>query len=237
MLLLFIDQEEESSELFIHLLSNISSEVEVRWYKNMEDVDWLMDAKPDLIFVNVLQYRHLSFEIPCVLMADSIADWAEYSHLTPIFDKLLRPFQMSQLLKIFEKYHFYKRHFKVLNQNYCSEKRWKDRIIGKKGTNFHVILCKDISFIYTESKIVFAIDKDGNRFILEQSLSDLEMMLNPTNFFRVNRKFIVHILGIKSFKPSFKGKIALELEHLSKAEVSISQENAQQFRKWIEGLA
>ena len=36
------------------------------------------------------------------------------------------------------------------------------------------------------------------------------------------------------FKPSFKGKIALELLHLAKAEVSISQENAAQFKKWIE---
>ncbi len=112
----------------------------------------------------------------------------------------------------------------------------KDRLIAKKGTNFKVIFLTDVAYFFTESKVVFLIDKNGDKYIVEHSLTELENHLAQKYFFRVNRKFIVNISAIKSFKPSFKGKIALELIHLSKAEVSISQENAADFKNWIEQI-
>jgi DNA-binding LytR/AlgR family response regulator len=121
-----------------------------------------------------------------------------------------------------------------LKVTFSIQNQVKDRLIAKKGTNFLVVQTADVAYFYTESKVVFLIDKNGDKFIVENTLSELENLLAKQQFFRVNRKFIVNITAIKSFKPSFKGKIALELIHLAKAEVSISQENATEFKNWVE---
>ncbi len=237
MLIFFVEKEVEFAEFFVHLMENIASNVRVKCFTSLEELEFRKDEQlPNLIFVNANEYGILKLAIPIVLMSDNLALLSEFSSIRHVFAKLSKPFDSNSLSEILEKYYFFEKHFRIQSTPKLPEFP-QLRLIAKKGTNFHVLLTQNISFIYTESKVVFAIDKFGDRFILEQSLSDLEAVLNPVNFFRVNRKFIVHIHAIKSFKSSFKGKIALELEHLSKAEVSISQENAQQFRKWIEGNA
>ncbi|WP_259014216.1 LytR/AlgR family response regulator transcription factor [Emticicia fluvialis] len=155
-------------------------------------------------------------------------------------DYLRKPIEKAELVRILDKYEALRKHFvmQARNNEALSNNNGnpaKERLIVKKGTNYYVMPAIDIAFIYTEARVVFLIDKTGERYIVEKNLSELELELSGRQFFRANRKFIVSIDAIKSFKPSFKGKIAIELMHLSKAEVSISQENAAQFKRWIEG--
>ena len=188
----------------------------------------------------------LSFEIfqesnvpfPIVFMSAYDKYWLQAMPFNAI-DYLRKPIGKAEIIRVLDKYETLRKHFLLNTNNAESGTSYKalakDRLVVKKGTNYYVMKTDEVAFIYTESRVVFLIDKTGERYIVEKNLSELELELPVRQFFRVNRKFIVSIDAIRSFKPSFKGKIALELMHLSKAEVSISQENAAQFRKWIEG--
>lgn len=183
-------------------------------------------------------FQEISPSFPVVFMSAYDKYWSQ-AMIFNALDYLRKPIEKEEILRVLDKYEALKIHFlkRFSAENALKTEKnalHKDRLIAKKGTNYYVILTKNIAFIYTESRIVFLIDQQGERYTVERSLSELEIELSSREFFRVNRKFIVHIDAILSFKPSFKGKIALELMHLAKAEVSISQENATQFKKWIE---
>ncbi len=201
---------------------------------------------PDLAFCEVELFDGLVFELfqeilpnfPIIFMSAYDKYWSQSMGFNAI-DYLRKPIVKEEVNRVLDKYETLKMHFlKQYTQknalNGLKNVFQKDRLIAKKGTNNYVIFTNQIAFIYTEARIVFLIDRTGERYTVERSLSELEIELSSRDFFRVNRKFIININAILSFKPSFKGKIALELLHLAKAEVSISQENAAQFRKWIE---
>lgn len=112
----------------------------------------------------------------------------------------------------------------------------RTRLIVKKGIENIPMLLHNISLFYTESKIVFAIDQFGKKYMVENNLSELEHELDETIFFRANRQYIINIDHIKSFKTHERVKLKVDMnpaelnEHSS---IIISQENAQAFRKWI----
>ncbi|GAB3506646.1 LytR/AlgR family response regulator transcription factor [Emticicia fontis] len=184
-------------------------------------------------------FQQVNVAFPVVFMSAYDKYWSQAMPLNAI-DYLRKPIDKTEIIRVLDKYETLRKHFllSLTNTHRSADYKplsTKDRLIVKKGTNYYVMKTDEVAFIYTESRVVFLIDKTGERYIIEKNLGELELELSARQFFRVNRKFIVSIDAIKSFKPSFKGKIALELMHLSKAEVSISQENAAQFRKWIEG--
>jgi DNA-binding LytR/AlgR family response regulator len=249
MTILIVEKTEEHVKLVAEVLAEyypMSELVHCRSIK--ESLAYLtMNEGVGLGFFEVEQADGLSFEIfqqtpvafPVVFMSAYDKYWLQAMPLNAI-DYLRKPIEKNEIIRVLDKYETLRKHFllTVINPSKSPDYKSlsaKDRLVVKKGTNYYVIKTDDIAFIYTESRVVFLIDKTGERYILEKNLSELELDLPGRQFFRVNRKFIVSIDAIKSFKPSFKGKIALELMHLSKAEVSISQENAAQFRKWIEG--
>lgn len=182
-------------------------------------------------------FRQITVAFPIVFMSAYDKYWLQAMPFNAI-DYLRKPIEKTEVVRVLDKYETLSKHFlETIIKTRPDYKTLpaKDRLIVKKGTSYYVMKTDEVAFLYTESRVVFLIDKTGERYVIEKNLSELELELPNRQFFRVNRKFIVSIDAIRSFKPSFKGKIALELMHLSKAEVSISQENAAQFRKWIEG--
>jgi DNA-binding LytR/AlgR family response regulator len=87
---------------------------------------------------------------------------------------------------------------------------------------------------FTENKIVYAIDRNSRKFMVDKNLSDLEEELDEKTFFRANRQYILNIEYIKSFKPYERVKlwVDLTLQDLDHS-IIVSQETAPAFRKWL----
>jgi two-component system LytT family response regulator len=77
------------------------------------------------------------------------------------------------------------------------------------------------------------VDDRSQKFIIDQSLNDIEKQLDPSQFYRVNRKYIVHINAIRKIKSYPKSKLQLELEPMNNDEIIISQENVGSFKQWM----
>jgi DNA-binding LytR/AlgR family response regulator len=110
----------------------------------------------------------------------------------------------------------------------------KKRLIVRKGIENILLKLEDVVLFYTDSKIVYTLDKYGKKYICEENLSQLEYLLDDYQFFRANRQYIINSEYVKSYKTYEKVKLIVtmllpELTH----EIIISQETAPAFRQWI----
>ena len=82
-------------------------------------------------------------------------------------------------------------------------------------------------FIYTKSNEKYVVDGD--------TMDEIESMLNPDKFYRVNRQFIVNIDIISRVWGLENAKLMLKLKEPYQAvEIDISRQKAPIFKKWLE---
>ncbi len=108
------------------------------------------------------------------------------------------------------------------------------RILLKKGTEFHFCRVEEIACFYTESRLVFLVDLNGQKHLTDfKTLNELEDELDQMIFYKVNRQFIVNINAIKKFRQVDRVKLAVELIVKVPGEIIISQGNVPGFKNWI----
>jgi DNA-binding LytR/AlgR family response regulator len=110
----------------------------------------------------------------------------------------------------------------------------KERLVVRKGFSSVLLKMEDIVLFYTESRVVYVLDKEGRRYMCDQNLSELETLLDKHTFFRANRQYIVNIQYIKGYKTLERVKLAVDVNcNETNHSVVVSQETAPYFRKWI----
>jgi DNA-binding LytR/AlgR family response regulator len=208
-----------------------------------ESLQWLaVNEEPDLAFVDIQLSDDHSFEIfrrrPLkfpVIFTTAYDKYLLESFEFNSIDYLLKPITEDKLKRSLDKVKKLELHFlqgnilKLIDQ---SKQKGRNRIVARKGTEFVALGTDDVAYFFTEHKIVFVRDFTGRQMIVDQNLGELEAELDPTTFFRLNRKFIVHQKAIDRFKPD-NGKIQVFLKPEVKEEVHVSKETAPEFRKWI----
>jgi DNA-binding LytR/AlgR family response regulator len=112
--------------------------------------------------------------------------------------------------------------------------RKKTRLIVKKGEENVALRVEDIAFIYREGTLVIAVDMELKKYLCARNLMQLEQELDHSMFFRVNRKYIVNINCIKSYRSFEKVKLEINLVFSNtNHQIIVSQETAPLFKKWI----
>ena len=111
---------------------------------------------------------------------------------------------------------------------------YRKRLIVQKGAEFISLKTEDAVLFYTQNRLVFVIDKNEKRYIINKKMNELATELNPDSFFRANRQCIIHVDFIKSFRTYERVKLIIEISLTQMPfPVIISQENAAAFRRWI----
>ena len=95
------------------------------------------------------------------------------------------------------------------------------------------VLTDQIAYFEGEDRYVYLVKKDGARYIVQYRLSDLETLLDPKQFFRLNRSFIAHFDAISAMINLSKSRIKVELNPKAKREVIVSSEYSQGLKKWL----
>jgi DNA-binding LytR/AlgR family response regulator len=210
-----------------------------------ESVKWIKNnAMPDLFFMDIELTDGLSFKIfeeaniTCPIIFTTAYDdyWQEAFEYNSI-DYLLKPIRQDKLEAAMAKYEILKKHFaqnlqQLLSQN-APGNGIRKRFLVKRGIDYVSIKAEEIAYFYATHKVVCLVDTKANRFILDQSLADLEKQVDPSLFYRVNRKYLVHINAIKKIKSYPKSKIQLEVDPPASEEILISQENVAAFKEWM----
>ena len=109
------------------------------------------------------------------------------------------------------------------------------RVILRKGDEYIVFKTNDIAYLYLENKSCFLVDiRNGAINKVSGSLRDIYEMLDPGEFYRVNKNYIVSIRAIQSLKGCDINKVELILKPHPAEKVFISQLRISDFKEWIE---
>ena len=208
-------------------------------------IAWLeANGQPDLLFVDIQLGDGTSFDVfrRSRLNCPVVFTTAYDDHVLEAFqsngiDYLLKPIRREKVAAALEKYERLKGHFlsdhaaiaRVLSKTPAP----RDRFLGRKGSEFVPVRAADVAYFFSEHKLVFLVTREGKRHMLDKTLADVESMLEPERFFRVNRNFLASIDAISRCSPLGKGKLLVQLTPPTGAEVTVSQERAGEFKRWL----
>jgi DNA-binding LytR/AlgR family response regulator len=114
------------------------------------------------------------------------------------------------------------------------ETQYKSRFMVRLGQRIMAIPIEQIAYFYSESKLTFIVSEDGRKFPIDTPLNEIEGLLEPKSFFRINRQFIVKFTAIAEMHPYFKGRIKLKLQPDCHEEIVVSSERSPEFKSWLE---
>ncbi len=84
-----------------------------------------------------------------------------------------------------------------------------------------------------KNQLSFIKTKASQKFIVDYALDDIEAQLDPSLFFRLNRKIITHVTSIESVHPYFNSKLKIHLKPATEEEVLVSREKSSEFKAWM----
>lgn len=114
------------------------------------------------------------------------------------------------------------------------EKEYKKRFMVKIGKVIRSVNVDDIAYLFSQDRINYLVKYNGKKFPIDNSLDEIEELLDPEVFFRANRQFIVNIDSIAEIHPYFKGRVKLNLEPQQDGDLVISADKSRSFKNWLD---
>ena len=216
-----------------------------------ESVKWLKNHDQfDLVFMDIQLSDGISFEIfeqlkitKPVIFTTAFDDYMLKAFKVNSVDYLLKPIKEEELEKSLQKFRELKKEYgfqpvvrdlsSLINSIQLHEKAYKTRFLIKQGDKLLSIEVTEISYFQLHNGLVYLHTSDQKQFIMNMSLNDLDRQLDPQNFFRANRQFIINFPAVKAVHRYHKGKLLLELVQETQPSILISSEAGSS----LEGMA
>jgi two-component system LytT family response regulator len=202
---IIVDDEEPARLLLREYLTkrddiNIAAECS----NGFEAVKALTELKPDLAILDIQMPKLNGFEVlelaenpPTVIFATAYDQYAIKAFELHAVDYLLKPFSKERLDEALD--HVAKRlktkkplHIEALAAAAGMKPAILERVLVKDGSKVHVIPADKIDYIEAEDDYV-AIKAEGKSHLKQQSMAELEKMLDPAKFVRVHRSSIINL--------------------------------------------
>ena len=100
---------------------------------------------------------------------------------------------------------------------------FKERFLVKQGQKLLSIPTGQIAYFFSEDRFIFFKTFDNQKFLSEYRIEQLEMLLSPDSFFRVNRSFIVSLPTVKEIHSWFGHRLKLFLSPPADIDVIVSR--------------
>jgi DNA-binding LytR/AlgR family response regulator len=248
--ILIIEDEEPAANRLKKMVAELEPDANV--LENIVSVNsavqWLkQNPSPDLIFSDIQLSDGLSFEIfksvevQCpVIFITAYDQYAIDAFKVNSIDYLLKPIKKDDLevaLNKFKKLSIKDTSAidinKVLEAFNSPKSEYKTRFIVRYGEHIKTIKIEEVAYFYTEDKINFLTTNEGRRYTIDYNLDNLEGMLDPKTFFRINRQFIISIHAISEMFSYSKSRVLVKLNPPSKHETIVSTERSGDFKLWL----
>ena len=111
---------------------------------------------------------------------------------------------------------------------------YRKRFVIHSNDSFFHLPVTDIALFYSTQGITFAVTFEKREYPVNFSLENLKDQLQPDNFFKINRQFIVNIDAIKRVHSYFNGKLKLEIEPSYAEDIVVGKDKAGAFKRWMD---
>lgn len=246
---LIIEDEKAAAERLSGLIKNYDQSIEIlgiiQSVKNA--VKWLnTNQAPNLIFMDIQLADGLSFEIfeqaivkTPVIFTTAYDEYALKAFKVNSIDYLLKPIDQDELNCAIDKFKENNTSNEIPAQVFDNilqslTKKYKNKFVIKVGEHIKVFSIDDVQCFYSMEKYTFLQNNSGRDYAIDYSLNQLEDLLDPAKFFRINRKFIVSFSAITDIISFSTSRLKVKLLSNESNDLIISREKVQDFKKWLE---
>lgn len=157
-------------------------------------------------------------------------------------DYLLKPIRIEELKAAWQKLEHLKKIFgpgvaeDLQNSAFDAQRPMlKKRFVIRIGEHLKTLATEEIAYCYSENKMTYARTHDGRNFPMDHNLDALETMLDPQDFFRINRQYIVSLKAIEEMRAYSKSRVLIRLRPAVKETPVVSAERSADFKMWLGG--
>lgn len=215
-----------------------------------QSVQWLKThAAPDLILCDIQLADGISLDIfnglpvDCpIIFTTAFNEYAIRAFKLNSIDYLLKPVEKKELAAAFQKFHLLQSKYgnkqfvaelRSVFENFEQSRKYKERFAVYSGLSVTLVPVAEIA-CFVKEEIIFLLNRNGDRFVTDfRSLDEIEELLDPVRFFRVNRQHLANLEAIESYQSDEWSKLQLRLKPPLKETLVVSKEKAAEFRRWF----
>jgi DNA-binding LytR/AlgR family response regulator len=246
---LIVEDEALAADRLEKMLREITSDITViaKLGSVKESVKWLMLNTADLIFLDIQLSDGLSFSIfdqvsiqTPVIFTTAYDQYAIKAFQLNSVSYLLKPIRKNDLAESLQKYKSLKAAFSIdfdslLSAIQGSKPEYRKRFLIQIADKFRKIDVEEIAYFYALDKGVFLSTYDGHSYPVDVSLENLVNTIDPTQFFRINRRYLISLKSIATMISWSRSRIKLVLKPPAGDEMDtiVSIDRAADFKKWM----
>lgn len=250
MKILIIEDEPAAARRLQKLIGDINPDHEVIGVLSSIEasVEWFSEnPAPEVILMDIHLADGSSFEIfekasiqSPVIFATAYDEYALKAFQVNAIDYLLKPIKEVELEKALQKVSTPAKNSesgddlisKLAEAGFIRKSK---RLLVKMGQSIKLIDLDQVAYFYSKDKISFAVLPGNKRYPLDQSLDQIEQMVDHLHYFRINRQFIVKMESIDEMIAYSKSRVKLKLNPPTEEDAIVSKERSPEFKKWLVG--
>jgi DNA-binding LytR/AlgR family response regulator len=246
---LIVEDEELAARNLASILKEIGNISPVAVLESIADtIEWFeVNECPDLVFMDIHLadgsafeiFKRISINCP-VIFTTAYDEYALQAFKVNSIDYLLKPIdvpavknslnklksitksnfgsdELNKLLSIIKPAIEYKTHF----------------LVNQRGDKLVPLTVKDIAYIFIDVSIVKAVTYDDKYFVMQYTIEELAEMVNPKDFFRANRQYIIARNAIKDIDLWFNSRLSINLKISVSEKILVSKARVGEFKEWF----
>lgn len=201
----------------------------------------------DLIFMDIQLADGISLDIfqkvkvtAPVIFTTAFDHYAVKAFKVNSIDYLLKPVDEKELAAAISK--FEARQQSVSEPDYHQiiqaireqKQPFKQRFLVKTAGRLTFVPTNEVAYFFSDDGNTFLTTNGRDRFLIENTLEEIEGMLDPSVFFRISRKMIMSLHSIKRIEPHLNNRYVLEVHPEFEEEVVVSRQRSAEFRQWLD---
>jgi len=244
-----IEDEKRAASILERLIGEVDPSIVVvaKLESVRESIEFFRKNRDiSLIFSDIQLADGLSFEIFeetelfCPIIFTTAYDkYAIRAFKANGIDYLLKPVKSEDLGKALKKFKQFSRPNSTVDiasiANLLLEKKseYRSRFMIKVGERIKVIHIEDITAFYSLKKATFILTSERRNYVLDYSLDQLQTLLDPKLFFRINRKFIISLYYIDEIFAWSNSRLKIKVPGLEEENIIVARDRTKEFKEWL----
>lgn len=244
-----VDDEVIMCEALSRLLQQMPDfEVAGVYHAGDDALPMIEKLKPDLVFLDIRMPGLSGIEMaeilrqeedsPAIVFVTAYDEFALKGYEVDALDYILKPFEQADIERVLRKMR--KRQLRRAPEvsEAGLEQMVKLNIHPQKfcaydGESMIILDSQTIQLFYAEGGEVFLLTVAGERYLLKQTLQEVEQKLDDQRFFRCHRNYIVNMDFVKRISPGFNRGYLLTLQGKKSMEVPVSRAHTKALEQYI----
>ncbi|MGB5820924.1 MAG: LytTR family DNA-binding domain-containing protein [Saonia sp.] len=250
MKILIIEDEKAAAENLKYLLSEIEDSIQIEAIiDSVKDSIRFFEKGPsvELVFMDIHLADGISFEIfekvkvdiP-IIFTTAYDEYAIQAFKLRSIDYLLKPMDEGELREAIHKFKQTRELYRpkeelqeLLKFLKTEKKSHKTTYLAQQRDTLIPLPVKEIAYFIVDAGLVKAVTFNNKGFLLDKKLEDIESEVDPDQFFRVNRQYVVQRKAIQNLQLYFNGKLILNIDPKPQEKIVVSKAKAPKLKLWI----